>query len=111
MVGSTEKSDRLRWLLGIVASVSCIFWVILSLMRGWLARNFPMLVWLCLGIVIFPITRNMMGSCCLIRGVRLIDGGSQGIVLGCCMWMMRQRACAGRLYGCSRGCSKAFLTG
>src|SRR5947209_5616485 len=44
--------------------------------------------------------RNKMGSCCLIRGVRQIVGGSRGVVSAYCRLMMRRMLCGGRLYGC-----------
>ena len=44
-----------------------------------------------------------MDSCCLIRGVLLIVGGSRGAVSGCCTLMTRPKVYGEKLLGCSRG--------
>src|SRR5947209_7735550 len=52
-------------------------------------------------IAIFPGMRTATAYSCLIQGALPIDEGSQGVVLGCCMWMMRGELCRVRLFGCS----------
>jgi len=41
-----------------------------------------------------------MDSCCLIPGVRQIDGDSPGAVLACYTWMTRRMVCGERFFGC-----------
>ena len=70
-----------------VESASFTYWVMHIIAYAWHVMNFPMPALSSMGIVIFPITRNMMVNCYLILGVRLIGDGSPGavrLILGGC---------------------------
>src|SRR2546426_9905044 len=95
---SCRLNARLWW--GIVGLVLSTSWVIHTIVKGSHGRSFLMHAVSCMGILMFPGTRNMTDSYCSIQGVRLIGEDSQGAVLGCCMWMMKRGKYGVKLFGC-----------